>query len=158
MKITTKSRYAIRAMCRLACGESDDPVTVRDISKAIGVTEHYLNRIFFLLRRKKLVRSVRGPGGGYMLSRSAGEITLLEIIEAVEERIAPVWCVDPGSRTSCSLEEECPAKEVWVNLQRLLQEFFQSVTLSDLVKDRIICQDAIDPGCMEPVESRSDRG
>jgi Rrf2 family iron-sulfur cluster assembly transcriptional regulator len=128
-------------MCHLAFNEELWPISARDISFDTGITEHYLDQLFFKMRKKNLIHSVRGPGGGYVLARPATQINLLEIIESVEGPIVPVWCVDSSDRKRCIHEKECPSRDVWSKLQTMLRDFFRSVTLSDLISTGIICRD-----------------
>ena len=121
--------------------ENLNPLTTKEISSSTGITKHYLNQLLFKLRKKNIIRSLRGPGGGYMLARPADEITLLDIIVAVEDSIIPVWCVHPRADKHCEKEMNCPSRDVWLELRSLLTEFFKSITLQDLTKGTLVSRE-----------------
>lgn len=130
MRVSTRGQYAVRAMVDLACNWAGKPVSLESISKREFISISYLEQLFLKLRRRKLVKSVRGPGGGYLLGRSAAEITIAEVIEAVEEPLSPVPCVDT---VRCDWSEHCVAHEVWRELGDRIKGFLNSLTIADLV-------------------------
>jgi Rrf2 family iron-sulfur cluster assembly transcriptional regulator len=140
MRLSTKGQYAVRAMVRLACHdcgggpEGNRPVSLKEISKEEGISLSYLEQLFVKLRRGELVRSVRGPGGGYILRRNASDISVGEVISVVEEPLNPVACLDADSET-CEKSESCITQKVWKRLGDKIKEFLSSVSIDDLAKE-----------------------
>ena len=134
MRITARGSYALRALVDLASQEGSQPVSLREIAARGDISVSYLEQLFLKLRRRELVRSVRGPGGGYLLNRDAAEISVADVIEAVEEKIEPIYCVDPASDRKCSLEPCCAAHDVWQGLAERIREYLSSVRLDELVR------------------------
>jgi len=109
------------------------PLALRDIASREHISLAYLEQLFVKLRRGKIVRSVRGPGGGYVLARPAEQIQVDEIIDSVEESLVPVSCMDAQGRCVC--DDVCVSHGVWQGLGQRVREFLSSITLADLVKD-----------------------
>jgi len=130
MRLTTKGRFAVTAMVDLAMSGSDGPVTLGGISERQAISLSYLEQLFGKLRRNSLVSSVRGPGGGYLLTKPASEISVGEIIRAVDEPIDATQC---GGKENCRDEQKCITHDLWMNLNRHIFEYLGSVMLSDLV-------------------------
>ena len=133
MRMSTKAQYAVRAMVNLNLYSSGSPVSLRDISLRESISLTYLEQLFVKLRRGKLVKSVRGPGGGYLLARPAGEIQVDEIIDSVEESLVPVACMD--QKHGCACEEHCVTHNVWHGLGERIRQFLSSITLADLTEE-----------------------
>lgn len=138
MRISTAGRYALRALLDLALYGQDGPVLRQEITSRSEISGEYIAQLFRPLARAGLVRSVMGPGGGYQLARPAGEITVLEILEAVEGPLAAVHCVlkedaqgSPGS-LPCPRLETCAAHVLWARLTRVITEYLDSVTLAEV--------------------------
>lgn len=130
MRLTTKGRFAVTAMIDLALREGDGPVTLAGISDRQKISLSYLEQLFGKLRRHGLVASVRGPGGGYCLSRPAVEVTVAEIIAAVDEPLDATQC---GGKENCLDEHRCMTHELWTNLNQRMHEYLDSVNLGALV-------------------------
>lgn len=133
MRLSTKGQYAVRAMVDLAYYSKDKPVTLQEIAEREEISINYLEQLFAKLRRRNIVNSVRGPGGGYVLARRADEIRMGEIIEAVEESLAPVACVE-GDR-GCGRIDKCVTFKLWKGLGDRIKEFLNSITVQDLCND-----------------------
>lgn len=131
MKLTTKGRYAVTATVDLALHSDSGPVTLADISKRQSISLSYLEQLFSRLRRNDLVRSVRGPGGGYLLGREAETIRVSDIISAVNENTDTTAC---GGAANCRDNGECLTHELWTDLGDRIFEYLHSVTLSELVR------------------------
>jgi Rrf2 family cysteine metabolism transcriptional repressor len=132
MKISTKGRYATRAMIDLAQHYGKAPVLLREISARQGISLRYLEQIVSSLIAASLLTSTRGPKGGVMLARPPQKIKLSEVIQVMEGPIAPVDCVeDPGACTRAHL---CAARDVWTDLARAMHGVLESTTLQDLVE------------------------
>ncbi|MBD3390702.1 MAG: Rrf2 family transcriptional regulator [Chitinivibrionales bacterium] len=131
MRLSTRTRYGTRAMLEIARRGNNGPVKRKDIAQAQGVTEGYLENILGVLRRQHLVRTVRGADGGFILERQPSQISLLEVVTALEGSIAPVPCIeDPAS---CDRTPSCAALEVWRTLHDAQTRALSGVTLQDMV-------------------------
>ncbi len=132
MKLSTKGRYATRAMLDLALNFGNEPVLSKDIARRQGISEKYLERILSVLKTAGLVKSIRGFKGGYYLSRKPHIITLKDIIFAVEGSISPVECLDDSKL--CSRYQTCATYEIWSSLKKSIINILESTTLEDLIK------------------------
>ena len=130
MRLTTKGRFAVTAMLDLALREGNGPVTLAGISRRQSISLSYLEQLFGKLRRRNLVDSVRGPGGGYTLAKPVAQVSVAEIIRAVDEPIDATQC---GGLENCMEEQRCMTHELWATLNDKMYEYLNSVKLSDLV-------------------------
>lgn len=134
MRLTTKGRFAVTAMIDLAMRQEQGPVTLAGISQRQNISLSYLEQLFGKLRRFNLVDSTRGPGGGYTLSRGGDEITVADIIVAVDEPLDATQC---GGKGNCHSDDnhrgQCMTHDLWSNLNKKMVEYLESVTLKDLV-------------------------
>lgn len=133
MRLTTKGRYAVTAMLDLALHGLDRPVSLADISGRQDISLSYLEQLFAKLRRNDLVSSVRGPGGGYRLSRSSDEIFVAQIIDAVNETVDATGC---GGTADCQQGEVCLTHHLWCDLSDQIHGFLSNISLSNLVERR----------------------
>ena len=131
MKLTTKGRYAVTAMLDLALHSGSGPITLADIASRQGISLSYLEQLFARLRRRDLVSSVRGPGGGYMLSREADGISVAEVITAVDESVDTTRC---GGAQNCQDNQPCLTHDLWHDLSDRIHEYLSHISLHDLVK------------------------
>ena len=146
MRLTTKGRFAVTAMIDLALRETHGPVTLAGISQRQKISLSYLEQLFGKLRRFSIVESTRGPGGGYTLARKPDEISVADIIVAVDEPIDATQC---GGKGNCHNEEDqqgrCMTHDLWSNLNSKMVEYLSSVSLRDLVQQQegrgIVIQD-----------------
>lgn len=134
MKLSTKSRYGVRAMFDMAYHAGTLPVQIKDISRRQKISPRYLEQIFQDLKKAGLLKSRRGPQGGYYLSRKPEEITAKEIILAAEGEMNLVQCIKEGEdcQACCEFENQCVTQQIWREASRRLHEYFDSVTLKDL--------------------------
>ncbi len=134
MKLSTKSTYGLRAMVNIAMADDRRAISINEISKREGISGVYLEQLLNKLRREDLVKSVRGPSGGYTLSRRPGRITVGDIVKALEGTITPVDCAAgrEGWKTTCQRKRTCVAKTVWAKLAKAIDDCLESVTLADL--------------------------
>lgn len=130
LRVSTKGRYGVRAMLELAIGYGDGPILMSTISENQEVSRKYLYALLSSLKAAGLVRSVRGTGGGYVLARNPSEITLGDIIRALEGSLCLVDCVDDES--VCDRSAACVAREVWQKLSARIELFLNGMTLADL--------------------------
>ncbi len=133
MRMSTKAQYAVRAMVNLNLYSDGAPVPLRDISLRESISLTYLEQLFVKLRRGKIVKSVRGPGGGYLLARPAQDIHVDEIIDSVEESLVPVACMD--KQHGCVCDDQCVTHNVWHGLAERIRQFLSSITLADLTEE-----------------------
>lgn len=132
MRLTTKGRFAVTAMIDLGLRHGDGPVTLAGISSRQKISLSYLEQLFGKLRRAGLVESIRGPGGGYCLSRELDRISISEIIAAVDEPIDATQC---GGKENCHGDESrCMTHELWMSLNRHIFEYLRKITLLELVE------------------------
>jgi Rrf2 family iron-sulfur cluster assembly transcriptional regulator len=133
MRLTTKGRFAVTAMIDLALREHNGPVTLAGISQRQKISLSYLEQLFGKLRRHELVESTRGPGGGYTLGRVAREITVADIIFAVDEPLDATQC---GGKENCQDDQRCMTHDLWANLNARMVDYLDSVSLADLVEQQ----------------------
>jgi len=131
MRLTTKGRFAVTAMLDLALHSTRGPVTLAGISERQKISLSYLEQLFGKLRRRDLVESVRGPGGGYHLARDASKVTVADIVSAVEETLDSTQC---GGRENCRDNHRCMTHELWEELNTTVHGFLAGVTLAQLVE------------------------
>ena len=136
MRLTTKGRFAVTAMIDLGLRSTSGPVALAAISQRQQISLSYLEQLFGKLRRHELVESTRGPGGGYSLGRSAGEITVADIIVAVDEPIDATGC---AGKENCMGEDagRCMTHDLWASLNTRMVEYLDSISLKKLVDEQI---------------------
>jgi len=132
VKLTSKGRYAVTAMLDLAFHSQAGPVTLNQISRRQDISLSYLEQLFTRLRRRNLVNSTRGPGGGYSLSRTADRIAVAEIIAAVDEGVEATRCKGAGN---CQEGQRCLTHELWDGLSRQIYSFLSDITLAKLMNE-----------------------
>lgn len=140
MRLTTRGRYAVTAMLDLALHGQEGPISLADISRRQGISLSYLEQLFAKLRQNGLVCSVRGPGGGYRLSRSGSEIDVAVIIDAVNESVDATNCSGGGN---CQEGEICLTHNLWQDLSDQIYQFLSGISLADLTSRaevQTICQ------------------
>jgi Rrf2 family transcriptional regulator, iron-sulfur cluster assembly transcription factor len=133
MRLTTKGRFAVTAMIDLGLRQDKGPVTLAAISQRQKISLSYLEQLFGRLRRHELVESMRGPGGGYKLARDGKDITVADIIYAVDEPLDATQC---GGKQNCHEDQQCMTHELWASLNRHMVDFLDSVSLQDLVEEQ----------------------
>jgi Rrf2 family iron-sulfur cluster assembly transcriptional regulator len=135
MRLTTKGRFAVTAMIDLALRQGKGPVTLAGISQRQAISLSYLEQLFGKLRRHEIVESIRGPGGGYSLARKADQVTVADIIIAVDEPLDATQC---GGKENChgadaATGTRCMTHELWATLNEKMVDYLDSVSLQDLV-------------------------
>ncbi len=145
MKLGTKGRYAVMAMVDLATYSDKKPITLAEIATRQEISLSYLEQLFSKLRRAGLVKSVRGPGGGYKLAFGTDSIRILDVIHAVDEPIKVTRC-DPESRVGClGKHRRCLTHDLWEELGHQINMFLSSVTLEDVCEGRVLDTSRIFP-------------
>lgn len=137
MKLTSKGRYAVTAMLDVALHSTKGPVPLADISERQEISLSYLEQLFSRLRREKLVDSVRGPGGGYLLGRDATDIAIGEVIRAVDETVDATRC---SGHADCQGGERCLTHSLWQDLSDRISVFLNSITLGELMAQRDVLE------------------
>lgn len=140
MKLSTKGRYGLRAMVDIAQQQESGPVAIHTIAQRQNLSGRYLEQLLIPLKQAGLVKSVRGAQGGYVLGRSAGKITVGDIIRVLEGPIAPVDCVNELSPDECNRADYCVTRKVWSRLRDSMAEVLDSYSLEDLARES-------SPGC-----------
>ena len=133
MKLTSKGRYAVMAMADLAKNNVKEPTSLAEISLRQGISIAYLEQLFLKLRKNNLVQSVRGPSGGYLLSKNPEEIKLLSIISAVDEKIKTVKCKKDSKKGCNGKSIKCITHNLWDDLEAHINKFFEDNTLNDIL-------------------------
>ena len=132
MKISTKGRYGLRILLDLALHAQEVPRLMKDIARSQQISEKYISRLILPLNEAGFITSFRGAKGGLKLAKSPKEITLLEIVEAMEGRIAIVECV--MDKSFCPKSHDCSACKIWTSLNRKIRKHMDEITLKDLLK------------------------
>jgi Rrf2 family iron-sulfur cluster assembly transcriptional regulator len=157
MRLTTKGRYAVTAMLDLAMHQGNGPTALADVARRQGISLSYLEQLFARLRRRGLVSSVRGPGGGYNLAREGDAIHIAEVIAAVDENLDTTRC---GGAGNCHNDGPCLTHDLWQDLSDRIYDYLSHVSLQELVDRKGMASDL---GCRAarqevPVEPRRNRG
>lgn len=137
MRLTTKGRYAVTAMLDLAYHSEKRPVTLTDIAKRQQISLSYLEQLFSKLRRSGMVEGVRGPGGGYQLSRDSRQINVADIITAVDEPIDSTRC---GGEGNCQNNQPCLTHDLWMGLSEQIRVYLSTISLHDLLQRKSVRQ------------------
>lgn len=140
MRLTTKGRYAVTAMLDLAIHAQSGPISLADISGRQEISLSYLEQLFAKLRRNDLVTSVRGPGGGYLLSRGGDAISVAEIVDAVNETVDATGC---GGQADCQSGQTCLTHSLWCDLSEQIHNFLSGISLASLVERQEV-RDVVD--------------
>lgn len=135
MKLSTKGRYGLRAMIDLAQYSGDAPVSIISISERQDISERYLEQLVALLRKAGLVRSIRGAGGGYVLAKDMKEISVGDILRALEGSLEPVECPGLDPAGSCKSADSCVSKYVWKRINESISRTVDEIMLDQLVEE-----------------------
>ncbi|MDG2072262.1 MAG: Fe-S cluster assembly transcriptional regulator IscR [Pseudomonadales bacterium] len=133
MRLTAKGRYAVTAMLDLAVHDNEGPISLADISERQGISLSYLEQLFSKLRRRDLVASVRGPGGGYLLNHQPQDISIASIVDSVDENVDATKC---SGRADCQHGETCLTHELWADLSDEIHQFLSNINLASIIEKR----------------------
>ena len=136
MKLTTKGRYAVMAMADLAANQDQKPVSLNEISLRQNISLSYLEQLFSKLKNERLVKSIRGSSGGYILDRNAKDIKLSNIIFAVDEQVKTLNCRRESKKGCHGKTVKCITHYLWDDLEKHINNFFENVNLNDLIKEK----------------------
>jgi Rrf2 family iron-sulfur cluster assembly transcriptional regulator len=131
MRLTTKGRYAVTAVLDLALHSHEKPVNLGDISERQAISLSYLEQLFSKLRKNNIVKSIRGPGGGYLLNASEDEISVAHIINAVNESIELARC---DGRANCHDGKQCLTHNLWIDLSDRINDFLDNISIGELIR------------------------
>jgi len=134
VRISTRAQYAVRAMVDLSLHSQGRPVSLREIAQREEIPLNYLEQLFFRLKKGNIVKSVRGPGGGYVLARDSFLIRVGEIVATVEESLNPVACLDDGG-AACHRNSRCITHNVWKGLGERIRGFLNDINLEELTSE-----------------------
>jgi len=138
MKLSTKGRYGLKAILDLAVHSSDGQVALKSIAERQGLSENYLEQLFASLKKAKLIQSVRGSQGGYLLGRNPEKISVGDILRALEGSMAPTECVEENcTSTGCCNTDACVTRSVWEKIRDGINNVIDNITLKELVDDYI---------------------
>ena len=135
MKLTSKGRYAVMALADLAKFDSANPISLRDISLRQGISLDFLEQIFSKLKKKNIVKSIRGSNGGYILSKQPAEIKLANILSAVDEEVKTVQCKKESKKGCNNKSTKCITHNLWDELEIHINHFFEQKNLKDLISN-----------------------
>ena len=133
MKLSSRGRYAVMALTDLAKFNAKDPVTLRDISLRQGISLVYLEQLFLKLKKNKIVKSIRGQKGGYVLNKNASEVKISDILLAVEEEIKTIGCKRHSKQGCNGRLSKCITHDFWDELENYINDFFKKKNLEDLI-------------------------
>ena len=136
MKLNTKSRYAVMALADMAVFSTSKAVSLRDISLSQGISLLYLEQIFLKLKKNNIVKSIRGINGGYILSKSPKDITISEVLLALDQKVKTIGCKKDSKKSCNGKSSECITHNFWDELDLHINSFFESKKLSDLLKNK----------------------
>jgi len=136
LKLTTKGQYGVRAMFEIAKSYARGPITIKEIAERQELSVPYLEQILNKLRRGGFIKSHKGPGGGYVLSKKPADISVSEILKALEGPIAITHCLGPTAK-GCSRVERCVARLLWKSLGERIEQFLKTMSLKDLLKEGV---------------------
>lgn len=134
MKLSTKGKYGVRAVFEIARNAGEGPITIKEIAERQGISFSYLEQILNRLGRAGLIESVRGPGGGYLLGKKAVELTIGDVVRALEGPIALSHCLEPGMSDDCYQADDCVARMVWSKVGAKIEQALDSISFDDLLR------------------------
>jgi Rrf2 family protein len=134
MKLSTKGRYGVKAVVELAINYGGEPLSIKKISESESISENYLEQLFSSLRKADLIKSIRGAQGGYVLNKAPKDITIAELMNALEGPIEIADCVEDGS---CDNTDCCATRLLWSKIKKSIDDVLESITLQDIVDDNL---------------------
>ncbi len=135
MRLTTKGRYGVRAVVNLAAQSANHPTSISQIAKEEELSPEFLEQIFFRLKKAGLIRSIRGPKGGFVLNSKPGDISVKTILDAVGEPLYPAPCSDHSTK-HCSRQAGCPIAPIWFDFYDLLRRYLSAISLQDIMESK----------------------
>ena len=139
MRLTTKGRYGVRAVLNLAAQNQNHPISISQISKEEDLSPEFLEQIFFKLKKAGVIRSIRGPKGGFILNWKPSEVTIKAILDAVGESINPTPCTN-DSGAPCPREEDCALAPVWNEFHNVIEKHLDAISIKDIIENQKTAQ------------------
>lgn len=138
MRITTRGRYGLRAVLKLTVSDVGKPISIRELSQAEKISPEFLEQIFFRLRKAGIIKSTRGPGGGFQMERDPATVTVKEIFDAVGEEISLTPCTaENGNRKPCEHQTECIAHDIWKETADYINDYFRNLTIQQILDKQV---------------------
>lgn len=138
MRVTTKGRYGLRALLRLTLSDTGKPISIKQLSEAEDLSPEFLEQIFFCLRKARIIKSTRGPGGGFQMNMDPAKVSVKQIFDAVGEDISLTPCTsDTDPRSPCARADYCIANHMWVQTADHINEYFSNITVKDILDDSV---------------------
>lgn len=138
MRITTRGRYGLRAVLKLTLSDKGKPISIRELSQAEDISPEFLEQLFFRLRKAGVIKSTRGPGGGFQMNRDPAKTSVKEIFDAVGEEISLTPCTsEDTTRDPCSRTKECIAHQMWVETSDYINNYFKNITIQDILEKQV---------------------
>lgn len=138
MRITTKGRYGLRAILKLAEQDDRKPISISVIAAEEQISPEFLEQIFYKMKKSGIIKSTRGPGGGFSLVKGLDEISLADILEAVGEPVTLSPCSTEGTKKDCPRVDNCDAYDIWQDVSLHLNDYFGDISLQDMVNKKLI--------------------
>jgi Rrf2 family iron-sulfur cluster assembly transcriptional regulator len=135
MRLTTKGRYGVRAVLNLATQNQNHPISISQISQEENLSPEFLEQIFFKLKKAGVIRSIRGPKGGFVLNWEPAEVTIKAILDAVGESINPTPCTN-GSSEPCPRQKDCALAPVWSGFYQVIEKHLDSISIKDIIENQ----------------------
>ena len=139
MRLTTKGRYGVRAVLNLAAQNQSHPISISQISKEEDLSPEFLEQIFFKLKKAGVIRSIRGPKGGFVLAWKPSEVTIKSILDAVGESVNPTPCTDDAS-DPCPREKDCALAPVWNEFNDVIEKHLEGISIKDILESKKTAQ------------------
>ena len=138
MRVTTKGRYGLRAVLKLAAQEDRKPISISSIAAEEQISPEFLEQIFYKMKKSGIIKSTRGPGGGFSLAKELDDITMADILEAVGEPVTLSPCSTEGSKKDCPRTDKCAAYNIWQEVSDHLNSYFTSLTLKEIIEKSLV--------------------
>ncbi len=137
MRITTKGRYGLRAILKLAEQEDGKPVSISSIAAEEDISPEFLEQIFYKMKKSGIIKSTRGPGGGFSLSRPVDQITIEDLLISVGEPVMLTPCSTDDCKKDCDRTENCKAYTIWNDISDHINEYFRTLTIKDIIEKNL---------------------
>ena len=134
MRVTTKGRYGLRAVIKLAQQEDRKPISISTIAAEEQISPEFLEQIFYKMKKSGIIKSTRGPGGGFSLAKDLDEISFADILDAVGEPVTLSPCSTAGTKKDCPRTDKCEAYAIWQEVSDHLNEYFNGLSLKDILE------------------------
>ena len=146
MRITTRGRYGLRAVLKLTVSDQGKPISIRELSEKEEISPEFLEQIFFRLRKSGIIKSTRGPGGGFQINQDPKTVSVKDIFDAVGEEISLTPCTsETDPRSPCTRSKRCIAHNMWVETAEYINSYFEGISIQDILDKNVELGFSIDP-------------